>query len=249
MQITDQLSMVASLQFGLTGPRDCHVYALRGGNGVVLIDAGAGNPTAPLLENVKKEFPGDQVVALLITHAHLDHCGGAAAIQHETGCEVIAPFPSRAILESGDEEVSGLRRAREQGLYPPEFTLSPCRVDRVVHDQEEFVAGGIEFTALHVRGHSPDGFCYYTQMGSQKWLFSGDTVFYSGVLGVINAEGSGMEGYRGDLAKLAGLNIDGLFPGHGVFTLKEGQRHIDCALQQLQNGFLGRQIGQGDLLF
>lgn len=241
--------MAASLQFGLAGLLDCHVYALRGEKGVVLIDAGAGDSSVPLLENVKKEFAGEKIVALLITHAHLDHCGGAGAIREASGCQVIAPFMSRGILESGDEEASGLRRAREQGLYPPEFRLHACRVDREVRDLEKFEAGGIEFTALHVRGHSPDGFCYYTQMGSQKWLFSGDSVFYGGVLGVINADGSGMEGYRQDLSKLGGLGIDGLFPGHGIFTLRDGQRHIDCALQQLEKGFLGRQIGQGELLF
>ena len=153
------------------------------------------------------------------------------------------------MLESGDEEAIGLARARKQGTYPPDFKVRPCPVDQEVHDHETFLAAGIQFTVLHVRGHSPDAVCYSAQIDSRNCLFVGDTVFYGGVLGVINADGSGMEGYREDLSKLGGLEIDGLFPGHGMFTLRFGQRHIDCALQQLQNGFLGRQIGQGDLLF
>jgi glyoxylase-like metal-dependent hydrolase (beta-lactamase superfamily II) len=249
MRIADRLSMAASLQFGLGGPFDCHVYALRGEHGVVLIDAGAGNPVEPLLQNVAMEFPGQAIVALLLTHAHLDHCGGASQIRRAYGCKVIAPAMCRQTLESGDEVATGLARAREQGMYPAEFKLRPCLVDQEVGDQEKFAVAGMQFTALHVRGHSPDAFCYYTQIGSEKWLFAGDTVFYGGVLGVINAEGSGMEGYRQDLPKLGGLGIDGLFPGHGIFTLRGGQLHIDCAIQQLQKGFLGRQVGQGDLVF
>lgn len=249
MRIAHGLSLVASLQFGLGGPLDCHVYALRGEKGLVLVDAGAGHPVEPLLGNVEKEFPGETVAALLLTHAHLDHCGGASQIREAYGCKVIAPAVCRWVLESGNEAEIGLRRAREHGIYPVDYRLRPCPVDQGVSDQETFMAAGIQFTALHVRGHSQDSFCYYTQIGSEKWLFAGDVVFYGGVLGVINADGSGMEGYRKDLPKLGGLEIDGLFPGHGIFTLRGGQRHIDCAIRRLEEGFLGRQIGQGDLLF
>jgi hypothetical protein len=34
-----------------------------------------------------------------------------------------------------------------------------------------------------------------------------------------------------------------------LFTLSGGQRHLDCAVEQVRKGFLGRQIGQGDLFF
>ena len=249
MKILRDLNLVASLQFGLGGPLDCHVYALRGEKGLVLVDAGAGHPVEPLLENVENEFPGETVVALLLTHGHPDHCGGASRIREAYGCKVIAPAACRRVLESGDEAAIGLRRAREQGIYPADYKLRPCPVDQGVSDGETFTTAGVQFTALHVRGHSQDSFCYYTQVRSEKWLFAGDVVFYGGVLGVINADGSGMEGYREDLPKLGGLDIDGLFPGHGIFTLRGGQRHIDCAIRRLREGFLGRQIGQGDVLF
>ena len=100
-----------------------------------------------------------------------------------------------------------------------------------------------------MRGHSPDAFCYLTRSLGSPWLFCGDVVFYGGVLGVINAEGSGMEGYRANLCKLSGLNVEGLFPGHGLFTLRGGQRHLDYAIEQSRKGFLGPQIGQEGGLF
>lgn len=249
MRIDKTLAMVASLQFGLSGPLDCHVYAIRGRTGVVLIDAGSGINTEQLLGNLSAEYPSAGVAALLITHCHLDHCGGAAAIREDTRCKVIAPQLCRQALESGDEEEIGLRVARNQGVYPPEVRLRPCPVDLAVSDGDLFQADGLNFKAIHVRGHSRDAFCYLIQNDNRYWLFSGDVVFYGGILGVINAEGSGMEGYRADLHKLSGLGVEGLFPGHGLFTLCGGQRHLDCAIEQTRKGFVGRQIGQGDLIF
>jgi hydroxyacylglutathione hydrolase len=249
MRIHDTLALVASLQFGISGPLDCHVYALRGVEGVVLVDAGAGTHTELILRNFFEDFPGSQVSALLLTHGHMDHCGGAAEIRERTGCQVVAPACCAQTLKRGDEEASGLRAAREQGVYPPDFHLRPTPVDREVKDGERFTVAGIEFTAFHVRGHSRDAHCYLTKRDNATWLFTGDVVFYGGVLGVINAEGSGMEGYRADLGKLAGLGVDGLFPGHGLFTISGGQRHLDCAIEQVRKGFVGRQIGQGDLIF
>ena len=79
--------------------------------------------------------------------------------------------------------------------------------------------------------------------------FSADCVFYGGVLGVINAEDSGMQGYSKDLPKLGGLGVDLLLPGHGLFTLKHGQKHIDSAMEGMRRGFLSPQIGQGAIIF
>lgn len=249
MRLTPSLAIVGSMQLGLSGPMDGHVYALRGSGGIVLIDSGAGTHTAELLANVVSEFGGDAIEAVIVTHCHLDHCGGAAALQARTGCKVIAPVPSCPILETGDEEACGLRAARLQGTYPPDLRLAPCAVNFAVRDGESFEVGGFSFTGIQVRGHSRDSFCYLTTVEGRLSIFTGDVVFYGGVLGVINVEGSSMDGYRADLGKLGGLQVEGLFPGHGLFTLRGGQRHLDEAVMQATRGFMPRQIGQGDSIF
>lgn len=249
MRISHSLALIGSLQFGVSGPVDCHVYAVRGPRGILLIDSGGGTHTECLLANLRADLGESAVDALILTHCHPDHCGGVAPLQKLTGCRIFAPEPSRAALETGDEEETGLRAAREAGIYPADFRLPRCKVDRALQDGERFEAAGLEFTAIHVRGHSEDSFCFLTQVDDAPWLFSGDAVFYGGVLGVINAAGSGMSGYRADLHKLGGLAIEGLFPGHGLFTVRGGQRHLDCAIDQVKKNFLPRQIGQGDLIF
>jgi glyoxylase-like metal-dependent hydrolase (beta-lactamase superfamily II) len=87
-------------------------------------------------------------------------------------------------------------------------------VDHEVHDQDRIKVAGLELTAISIEGHSPDSICYLVELGSQRHLFSGDVLFYGGIIGLINFPGSSMDGYRQDIKKLAGLQIDGLFPGH-----------------------------------
>jgi glyoxylase-like metal-dependent hydrolase (beta-lactamase superfamily II) len=249
MRITSSCALIASMQFGISGPLDCHVYALRGPRGIVLVDAGSGTHSDTLLANLHFDLGTDKIQSLIVTHGHLDHCGGAASIAEKTQCKVVTTENTRPILESADEEASGLRLARSQGVYPPEFRFTPCKVNQVAKDGVEFEAGGLSWKAIRVRGHSEDSACFLVRHDGQTLLFSADVIFYGGVLGVINAEGSGMGGYRADLRKLANLGIDGLFPGHGLFTMRNGQRHIDTAIEQVARGFVPRQIGQGDLIF
>ena len=249
MRVTDSLAVIGSLQFGLSGAFDCSVYAVRGPDGIVLIDSGGGTHTDRLLANLVRDLGREQVKAILLTHCHPDHCAGAAHLKRATGCRVAAPEMTAEALERGDEDRLALTEAREAGVYPPDFRILPCEVDHRLRDGVPLEAAGLEFVPIHVRGHSDDSFVLRTTIDGATWIFSGDAVFYGGLLGVINAAGSGMDGYRRDLPKLAGLGADGLFPGHGLFTLRGGQRHLDVALAQARSGFLPRQIGQGDVIF
>ena len=160
MRVTSSLALVASFQYGISGPWDCHVYAIRGPAGIVLVDSGAGTHTGALLANLRSDLGGDDVETLLATHGHLDHCGGAASIHSKTKCRVITTEYTRRILEQGDEEASGLRLARRQGVYPADFRFTPCEVNQSFGDGEQFEAGGLSWKVIRVRGHSEDSSCF-----------------------------------------------------------------------------------------
>ncbi|MCS6953174.1 MAG: MBL fold metallo-hydrolase [Bryobacterales bacterium] len=249
MRVRSRLALVASLQFGLSSRFDCHVWALRAPGGAILIDAGSGWANDAVLENLEQAFGTRHVAAVLLTHSHPDHALGAASLRELTGCAVFSPAPARRLIEEGDEEGCGLAYARRLGVYPAELRMKPCPVAHAFAHGERFTVAGQAFQAIQVRGHSEDSFCLLTELDGMGTLFSGDVVFYGGLLGLINAPGSTMEGYRADLARLQGLNVEALLPGHGLFTLRGGQRHIDCALNELSRNFLPRMIGQGDLIF
>jgi hydroxyacylglutathione hydrolase len=249
MRILPKLALAASGQIGLSARWDCHVWAVRAPAGVVLIDAGSGYGPAALDDRVAEAFPEAAVRAVLLTHSHADHCGGAARLRRRYGCAVIVPAVSRTAIETGDELASGLAAARASGSYPEDLRLEPCPVDSTFRHGEAIDIAGQRFQAIQVRGHAPDSFCLFAEIDGLRVLFSGDVVFYGGVLGVINAPGSGMGGYLEDLPRLADLRIDALLAGHGLFTLAHGQRHVDAAIAQCRSGFLPRMIGQWDLVF
>ena len=56
--------------------------------------------------------------------------------------------------------------------------------------------------------------------------------------------------YREHIGRLGGLDIDALLPGHLLFTLGNGQRHIDLAIRRLTTGgFVPYSIGQAAVSF
>lgn len=250
MRLTNEIFVVGGKQLGLSGPWDSHIYLIKGRDGLVMIDAGAGDYVETIAENIQSEgFNPRDINALLITHNHPDHACGAAELRELTGCEVYISAHSRAQLQSGDEHSAGLATAKEMKIYPPDFSYRNCIVDHEVRDQEEIKVAGITFTAIGVEGHSPDSVCYLVELNGKRHLFSGDVLFYGGILGLINFPGSSMSGYRKELKKLSGLKIDGLFPGHMLFTLNGGQEHIDVAIEQCRKSTVPQTIGQMGYLF
>jgi len=250
LKITENIYLVGSLQLGISGAWDCHVYVVKGPEGLVMIDAGGGGAGKLILGNMEKDgLRPEQLQAILITHNHFDHCCGAFEIKQQTGCDVLIAAESKELLERGTEEEAGLVLAKELGIYPPEFNYINCPVTYGIKDGEVLELGGLKFEVIAVEGHSPDSICFSTVVDGVRNLFVGDALFYGGVLGLINFPGSTMDGYRKDIKKLAGLDIEGFYPGHMLFTTKHGQKHIDGAIEQCSKGSVPRSVGQFELVF
>lgn len=250
MRVTPWLYVVGSRQFGLSSRYDCHVYALRSTAGILLIDAGSGMAHDRILANLRAEF-GSELGngTILLTHRHPDHVCGAPRLSGELGWPVVASIHTAPILISGDEVGSGLADAQTKGAYPPDMRLDAWPVAQSFDDGDTLELEGFSLRAMRVRGHSSDSFAFLFAHGGKCCLIAGDIVFYGGLVGLINAPDSSLQAYREDIGKLAGLGVDILLPGHGLFTLTNGQRHIDVAREELNKGFVPRSIGQGDLIF
>jgi len=250
MRVTPWLYLVGSRQFGLSSRYDCHIYALRRDAGILLVDAGSGLGHDKVLSNLREEFGEDLGSGtILVTHKHPDHACGAARLSRELGWPVVTSEHTAPILISGDEVGCGLADAQTKGAYPPDMRIDAWPVARTFADGEDFELEGFQLQAIRVRGHSADSFAYLFAVDGRRWLISGDIVFYGGIVGLINTPDSSLQSYREDFGKLAGLGVQGLLPGHGLFTVANGQRHIDTAREELDKGFVPRSIGQGDLIF
>lgn len=99
-------------------------------------------------------------VAILLTHAHIDHI---QAVPELTGLYQIPVW-----IHSGDR---GLYSSPDNALLPwiPACESLPQPI------AEPPLIPGLGFEALHTPGHTKGGVCFY--FAADKLLFSGDTIF------------------------------------------------------------------------
>jgi glyoxylase-like metal-dependent hydrolase (beta-lactamase superfamily II) len=152
-------------------PDHVHAYALEGPRGLVLVDAGLGDPGAGARWQAVLAQLGRPVRTLVVTHWHSDHAGGGADVAALTGCEVLETAldarqvrwwrpdspraqESRALLARHgcpDEVVAGADAAwRELAA-----NVRPATPTRFVEDGEVVsVAAGEPWRAVALPGHA-----------------------------------------------------------------------------------------------
>lgn len=189
----------------LSDPRDCLCYLVDGPQAKVLIDCGAG-PSAASILDLAINAAGKPPTHLLLTHAHIDHAGGAAEIKRRTGCRVVIHAADAPVLAEGDPERSA---ADWYGL-----ALEPLDADEVLNgDGAIALSDQDKLTILHTPGHTPGSLAAWCWAGGLKVLFGQD------VHGPFApAFGSDLEQWRASMRRLLDLEADVLAEGHfGVF--------------------------------
>jgi hydroxyacylglutathione hydrolase len=234
MKLTEHIALVGSSRFGLSSPYDCSVYAIDTRDGVVLIDVGCGLEPELIQTNLRNDgLDPTRIAAVVLTHAHADHAGGSYAWQQRTGCQIVAPEGASGLLDGTVDASAVLETAKRAGIYPPGYTVPTVSVDVGVLDGQTLTFGDCRLHAIRVAGHTPHHTCYWGDIDGRRVLFSGDALFYSGSLLLLNIPGCSLEDYRRDLPKLADLDIDVLLPGHGIFVMRLGQEHVNLAIEAL----------------
>lgn len=151
-----------------TDPRDCLCYLVAGSRKTALIDCGTGPSVERLLENCRRVGPdSDRPIDLLIlTHAHIDHVGGAAFLKKETGCRVLIHPLEAGVLAQGE------RRRSAADWYGVPFP--PCQADGDLSDGLVIPLGGVDLTVIHIPGHTPGSVALSAQIADQTVLFGQD---------------------------------------------------------------------------
>jgi glyoxylase-like metal-dependent hydrolase (beta-lactamase superfamily II) len=172
---------------------------------------------------------------LLLTHAHADHAGGAAALRQALpGLQVATAAQAAPWLRTANEEAISLGFARRAGFYPPDFHLEPCPVDWGLCEGDGVVVGGLALQVIETPGHCAGHLCFLMEDSGQQMLFAGDHIFHGGRISVQNIPDCDLQAYARSTAKLAQLEVDALLPGHLALSLKRGQRHIASAHRAFQ---------------
>lgn len=238
MKIAKDIYLVGSGEIRLSHPNDCHVYLIDGGGELALVDGGVGLAPDMILDNIKEDgFNINNVKYILLTHAHSDHANGAGKIRKALGCAILATKEEAWLAKNGDDFQLGLVAAKRDACYPQDFHFDNYKVDQIIEDNEEITVGKYKLRIIVVPGHRTGHACYLMSRDGYTILFSGDTVFRKGMISLLNCPGSSLKEYRENIEKLSNLSVDALLPGHKLWTLKDGQNHINLAIQRLKAMF------------
>jgi glyoxylase-like metal-dependent hydrolase (beta-lactamase superfamily II) len=234
MKLTEEVHLVGSGRFGfeISNDFDCHVFLLDGGSEAALIDCGAGIDVAKILENIRAAgIPPHKITKIILTHGHADHSGGAAQVRAALNAQVYAPWEAAPWLRAGDEHAVCLDLARVAGAYPSDYHLQPSEIDVEVRDGDKIRVGELELRAIETPGHCHGHFSYFMQGYARKSLFGGDLVFFGGTIIHQNIPDFSIRELAESVYKLEGLGINALLCSHLTLPLRNGQKHIDQAIQ------------------
>jgi hydroxyacylglutathione hydrolase len=225
------LAASGNLGVSLTHDNDCNAYAVRCGAKHLLIDCGVGLEPETIAQNLAFDDirPGG-IERLLLTHYHLDHCGGAHWFRENFGAAVAASAVTAQALESGDEAAVSLEAARKAGAYGPEVHLESCKVDEVLYHGQRLNFSDASVEVLATPGHSRDMLSFLVRTPEQAMLFSGDTVFFDGRVLLSDTPDCDVPALCRSIRLLAEQEFDGFYPGHCLWSNRGGRRHVEKAL-------------------
>lgn len=210
-----------------TDAYDCHQFLVTRGGAGVLVDTGTGRGIDRLLANLAEVLPLEQVHLAVVTHAHLDHAGGSAALRRR-GVRVLAGGRTAELLAVGDEQGTALAPAREAGVYPPDYRLEPARVE-VVTEGARLDGPWGTLEVLETPGHCDGHLSLRLEHTGTVSVFVGDTIFAGGTVAVQPIADCRPAEYARSTARLAALRAERLFPGHGEVVLSEAWRDTERA--------------------
>lgn len=185
---------------------NAYLVATDGGEGL-LVDA----PPEPDLIGEHIASLDVAVVAILLTHGHVDHTGGAGKLSAGSGAVTyVHPDDDYLTLHPSEQ----LRMMF--GTTPPGSYDVPDRIESLAHGQVLDLAG-VSLEVRHTPGHTPGHCCFYWE--AEGTLFSGDQLF-AGSIGRTDLPGGSFQQLVESMRdQVMTLDNDVLvLPGHGPET-------------------------------
>ena len=182
---------------------NCSVIGDEGSREAMVIDP--GDDINQVLALLRKH--GLTVKQIVITHAHIDHVGGAMKLRQLTGAPILLNQNDYTLLKMLDVQAAWV------GMSSP----GKVEIDQPLAEGDKLRTGSLEASVLHTPGHTEGSVCLY--FAAQQKLIAGDTLF-AGSIGRTDLPGGSFEKILSSLHQrvLALPDETIVVPGHGPLT-------------------------------
>ena len=162
-----------------------------------------------------------KVKQIVITHAHIDHVGGAMKLRAATGAPILLNDNDYTLLKMLDLQADWI------GMQSP----GKVEIDHSLNEQDTVTAGSLTANVMSTPGHTEGSICLY--FPAEKKLIAGDTLF-AGSIGRTDLPGGSFEKIMRSLHDkvLALPDETAVVPGHGPLTSIGAEREVNPFLKK-----------------
>ncbi|MGB7758827.1 MAG: MBL fold metallo-hydrolase [Bryobacteraceae bacterium] len=196
---------------------NCSIFGDELTREAIVIDP--GDDVGRILEVLAKHAL--KVKAIVITHAHIDHIGGAQELKRITQAPVY--------MNLNDAGLQAMLAVQAQWLGVP--TPERVEIDAPLNDGATLQLGKAEFHVLHTPGHTQGSVSLW--IPSERKLVAGDTLFLGSIGRTDLPGGDGRQILRSIHQKLLPLPEETtVIPGHGDITTIGQEKRFNVFLQE-----------------
>jgi len=191
----------------ILGAYETNCYVLRSSEAVkdcLIVDAGPGSDKLIKFLHEDKLNP----VSIVLTHGHIDHIEGVAALRVE--------FPDiKVYIHKLDAEMLTEPYTNLSAMTGAAFSVEPAEF--ILEEQSVIEQADIKLSVLHTPGHTPGGICLYCE--DEEIVFTDDALFADSIGRTDFPNGNMEQLLQGIREKLFTLPDETkVYPGHGPIT-------------------------------
>ncbi len=178
-----------------------------------------GDDIADILAIIEKHKL--KVKQIVVTHAHIDHVGGAMRLRAATAAPILLNHNDYTLLKLLDLQADWI------GMASP----GKVEIDHSLDEKDTVQAGSLLANVIHTPGHTEGSICLY--FPAENKLIAGDTLF-AGSIGRTDLPGGSFEKIMRSLHdKVLPLPDEtAVVPGHGPLTTIGAEREANPFLKK-----------------